>query len=71
MGQKLASLYLKIGQPMKAKEIYEKILVQGNASFDVYYEFAHICRITKDMDKAEKILKKVIVLLSFLLGSTV
>lgn len=60
MGQKLASLFLKIGHTQQAKEIYEKILVQGNVSFEVYYEFAHICTLTQDMDKAEKILKKVV-----------
>ena len=60
MGRKLASLFLKVNQPMQAKNIYEKILVQGNVSHEVYYEFAHICTITKDMDKAEKILKKVV-----------
>lgn len=32
----------------------------GNVSFDIYYEFAHICLLTRDTDKAEKILKKVI-----------
>ena len=60
MGQKLAGLFIKTGRPVQAKEIYEKLLVQGNVSSEVYYEFAHICRLTKDMEKAEKILKKVI-----------
>ena len=45
---------------MGAKELYEKILLQGNVSFEIYYEFAHICVKTGDMDKAEKILKKVV-----------
>ena len=60
MSHKLANLYLKIGQPMQAKVIYEKIILQGNVSYDLYYEFAHICVITNDLDKAEKILKKVV-----------
>lgn len=60
MSQKLANLFLKTGQPLRAKDIYEKIIVQGNVSYEIYYEFAHICRITKDIDKAEKILKKVV-----------
>ena len=59
MAQKLANLYLKINQPLHAKEIYEKILLKGNASYELYYEFANVCIITNDMDKAEKILKKV------------
>lgn len=60
MSQKLASLYMKINQPLSAKEIYEKIILGGSVSFEIYYEFAHICAKTGDMDKAEKILKKVI-----------
>src|SRR5699024_3169442 len=47
-------------QIQQAKEIYEKILVQGNVSFEIYYEFAHLCTMTNDMDRAEKILKKVV-----------
>ena len=60
MAKKLASLYLKINQPLNAKEIYEKIILSGTVSFETYYEFANICAKTGDMDKAEKILKKVI-----------
>lgn len=60
MAQKLASLYMKINQPLNAKEIYEKIILAGTVSFEVYYTFAQICAKTGDMDKAEKILKKVI-----------
>ena len=60
MSRKLASIYVKVGQFVKAKELYEKILIQGNVSFEIYYEFAHICVKTGDMDKAEKILKKVV-----------
>lgn len=60
MAQKLANLYVKVKKPVQAKEIYEKILLQGNVNEDLYYEFAHICVVTNDTDKAEKILKKVI-----------
>ena len=59
MSKKLANLFLKIDRPLQAKELYEKIIVQGNVSFETYYEFANICIMTDDMDKAEKILKKV------------
>lgn len=64
MAQKLAGLFLKIGKPAQAKDIYEKILVQGNVTEEIYYEFAHVCLMTNDSDKAEKILKKVIELKS-------
>lgn len=60
MSQKLANLYMKINKPLNAKEIYEKIILSGSVSFEIYYEFAHICAKTGDIDKAEKILKKVI-----------
>ena len=59
MAHKLANLYLKIKQPLYAKEIYEKILRQGNVSFELYYEFAHVCIMTNDLDRAEKISKNV------------
>ena len=60
MLRKLASIYVKVGQFMSAKDLYEKILIQGNVSFEIYYEFAHLCVKTNDMDRAEKILKKVV-----------
>ena len=60
MAQKLANIYVKVGKPAQAKEIYEKILLQGNVNEDLYYEFAHVCLLINDTDKAEKILKKVI-----------
>lgn len=58
MSRKLANIYLKIGKYLNAKELYEKIILQGNVSYEIYYEFAHICAKTNDTDKAEKILKK-------------
>ena len=57
MLRKLASIYIKIGQLSNAKVLYEKILLQWNVSHEIYFEFAHLCVITNDMDKAEKILK--------------
>ena len=60
MSRKLASIFLKTHQPLLAKEIYERLILLGNVGFDVYYEFAHVCILVKDTDKAEKILKKVI-----------
>lgn len=60
MLRKLANIYLKVGRLMNAKELYEKIIRQGNVSHEIYYEFAHICAKTNDSDKAEKILKKVV-----------
>lgn len=60
MLRKLASIYVKINQFGNAKALYEKILIQGNVTPEIYYEFAHLCVKTNDMDKAEKILKKVV-----------
>ncbi len=60
MSRKLANIYIKVGKLLNAKELYEKIIRQGNVSHEIYYEFAHICSKTNDSDKAEKILKKVI-----------
>lgn len=60
MSRKLANIYIKVGKLLNAKELYEKIIRQGNVSHEIYYEFAHICVKTNDGDKAEKILKKVI-----------
>ena len=60
MIRKLANIYIKVGKFLNAKELYEKIIKQGNVSHDIYYEYAQICMKTQDNDKAEKILKKVI-----------
>ncbi len=60
MSQKLAELFLKTNQPILAKDIYERLLLLGNVGFEVYYKFAHICLTLQDLDRAEKILKKVI-----------
>lgn len=60
MAQKLANLYLKIDAPLKAKEIYERIIHQGLVSSAIYYEYALICVKTGDTDRAESIFKKVI-----------
>ena len=60
MARKLANIFIKTHQPMLAKEIYERLMLLGNVGFEVFYEFAHLCLVLKDSDKAEKILKKVI-----------
>lgn len=60
MAQKLANLYLKVNQPLKAKEIYQKIIGHEMVSSDIYYEYALICASTNDLDTAETILKKVV-----------
>lgn len=60
MAQKLAGLYMKINQPAQSKEIYEKIIIMGNVSEEIYYEYANVCILTNDTDKAEKILKKLL-----------
>lgn len=60
MAQKLAGLYLKINQPLKAKEIYRRIIAQGMVSVEIYYEYALLCTKTGDIDTAETILKKVL-----------
>lgn len=60
MSRKLANIYVKCGKLHSAKDLYEKIILQGNVSSEIYYEFSHLCIKTDDLDKAEKILKKVI-----------
>lgn len=60
MSKKLANLFLKVNRPVQAKEIYERLIIQGTVSYETYYEFANICILTDDTDKAEKILKKVV-----------
>ena len=60
MARKLANIFIKTNQPILAREIYEKLMFLGNVGFEVCYEFAHVCILLNDTDKAEKILKKVI-----------
>ena len=43
MARRLANIYMKTGKFVNAKDLYEKILIQGNVSFEIYYEFAHLC----------------------------
>lgn len=62
MSEKLANLYLKTNQPLKAKEIYKQMITSGIVSPEVYYDYAMVCVITEDLTMAEKILKKVILL---------
>ncbi len=60
MAQRLANLYIKVNQPLNAKEIYEGMISKGIVSAEVYYEYALICVNTNDVPTAETILKKVI-----------
>ena len=60
MSRKLADIFLRTGQPLLAKELYERLMLLGNVGYEVCYEFAHVCILLKDTDKAEKILKKVL-----------
>ena len=62
MAEKLAEVYCIINQYEDAKIIYELIIKKGNVAAETYYNYAIICMKTKDTDKAEKILKKVILL---------
>ncbi|MBE7703594.1 MAG: tetratricopeptide repeat protein [Cyanobacteria bacterium SIG28] len=58
--QRLASLYLKKNQLVKAKEIYDNILLKHNITADIIYEYAILSSSLCDTDTAEKMLKKVI-----------
>jgi len=60
MAQKLANLFLKTNQPLKAKEIYHGLITQGLVTAEIYYEYALICVGTGDLDIAESIFKKVV-----------
>lgn len=57
--KKLASIYVITGQLVFAKEMYERIIRQGNVSYELYYQLAMLCVKTSDIDRAEEILKKV------------
>ena len=58
--QKLASLYIKTNQPIKAKEIYDKILLKNKVTADILHQYAILSSSLCDTDTAEKMLKKVI-----------
>ena len=58
--QKLASLYIKVNQLSKAKEIYDNILLKNNPSAEILHQYAILSSSLYDTDTAERILKKVI-----------
>ena len=58
--QKLASLYIKTNQLVKAKEIYDKFLLKKNPTAEDLHQYAILSSSLCDTDTAEKILKKVI-----------
>lgn len=58
--QKLASLYIKTNQLIKAKEIYDNILLKNKLTADVMHQYAILSSSLCDSDTAERMLKKVI-----------
>ena len=58
--QKLASLYIKTNQLVKAKDIYERILLKNKVTADILHQYAILSSSLCDTDTAEKMLKKVI-----------
>lgn len=58
--QKLASLYIKTNQLMKAKEIYDNILLKNKVTAEILHQYAILSSSLCDTDTAEKMLKKVI-----------
>lgn len=58
--QKLASLYIKTNQLVKAKEIYDNILLKNKITPEVMHQYAILSSSLCDSDTAERMLKKVI-----------
>ena len=58
--QKLASLYIKTNQLVKAKEIYDNVLMKGKVTADIMHQYAILSSSLCDSDTAERMLKKVI-----------
>lgn len=58
--QKLASLYIKTNQLMKAKGIYENILLKNKVTAETMHQYAILSSSLCDSDTAERMLKKVI-----------
>ena len=58
--QKLASLYIKTNQLVKAKEIYDNLLLKNKLTAEVLHQYAILSSSLCDTDTAEKMLKKVI-----------
>lgn len=58
--QKLANLYIKTNQLVKAKDIYDKIILKGTLTPEIMHQYAVISSNLCDSDTAEKMLKKLI-----------
>jgi tetratricopeptide (TPR) repeat protein len=58
--QKLATLYIKTNQLIKAKDIYDKILLKNKVTAEIIHQYAILSSSLCDTDTAEKMLKKVI-----------
>ena len=58
--QKLASIYIKTNQLIKAKEIYDNILLKNKLTAETLHQYAILSSSLCDTDTAEKMLKKVI-----------
>lgn len=58
--QKLAGLYIKTNQLVKAKEIYDNILLKDNVTAEIMHQYAILSSSLCDSDTAERMLKKVI-----------
>ena len=58
--QKLANLYIKTNDLVKAKEIYDNILLKNKLTADIMHQYAILSSSLCDTDTAEKMLKKVI-----------
>lgn len=62
IAEKLADIYIEIGNFDSAKNVYATLMHKGKVSPNIYYQYAMLCAKTNEMDKAESILKKVIIL---------
>lgn len=58
--QKLANLYIKTNQLVKAKEIYDNILLKDKVTAEIMHQYAILSSSLCDSDTAERMLKKVI-----------
>lgn len=58
--QKLASLYIKTNQLLKAKEVYDNILLKNKITAETLHQYAILSSSLNDTDTAEKMLKRVI-----------
>ena len=62
IAEKLAEIYVESNNLEAAKSIYANLMNKGKVSPEIYYQYAMLCAKTDDMDKAELILKKVLLL---------